>query len=66
MHMVMEDKSNRVINKQISPDQLPDNIHTLREMVLTLLADVDDKNVRLMDLESQLAWFKRHTFGLRS
>jgi len=64
--MVMEDKSNQVINKQSSPDQLPDNVHTLREMVLTLLADVDDKNVRLMDLESQLAWFKRHTFGRRS
>jgi transposase len=66
MHMVMEDKSNQVITKQSSPDQLPDNVHTLREMVLTLLADVDDKNVRLMDLESQLAWFRQHTFGRRS
>jgi len=64
--MVMEDTSNQVITKQTSPDQLPDNVQTLREMVLTLLADVDDKNLRLLDMESQLAWFKRHTFGRRS
>jgi transposase len=34
--------------------------------VLSLLADVDAKNLRLMDLQQQLAWFQRHTFGRRS
>ena len=64
--MVKEDPTNRVITKQTSPNQLPDNVETLREMVLTLLSDVDDKSLRMLDLESQLAWFKRHTFGRRS
>lgn len=39
--------------------ELPNNVETLKEMVLRLLANVDDLN-------QQLAWFKRHVFGRRS
>ncbi len=39
--------------------ELPSDVETLREMVLKLLANVDDLN-------QQLAWFKRHVFGRRS
>ena len=45
---------------------LPTDIPTLQQMVLQLLADVDDKMHRLQDLQHQLDWFKRHTFGRRS
>jgi transposase len=51
--------------KTPSPN-LPTDIHTLQQMVLQLLADVDDKTHRLQDLQSQLAWLKRHTFGRKS
>ena len=64
--MVMEDTSQHVITAQTSQTQLPQDVHTLRQMVQTLLQDVDQKAMRLQDLESQLAWFKRHTFGKRS
>ena len=46
--------------------ELPDDVNILQQMVLQLLADVDDKTHRLQDLQSQLDWFKRHTFGRRS
>ena len=45
---------------------LPTDIHTLQQMVLQLLADVDAKTHRLQDLQNQLEWFKRHTFGRKS
>lgn len=64
--MVMEDTSQQVITAHSSIEALPEDVETLRQMVLSLLADVDDKNVRLMDLQQQLAWFQRHTFGRRS
>jgi transposase len=64
--MVMEDRSNPVITADTSAHHLPDDVRTLREMVLALLADMNDKDLRLMDLQQQLAWFKRHTFGRRS
>jgi transposase len=64
--MVMEDTSQQVITAQSSAQTLPDDVATLRQMVLSLLADVDAKNVHLMDLKQQLAWFQRHTFGRRS
>lgn len=62
----MEDTSQQVITAHSSIEALPEDVETLRQMVLSLLADVDDKNVRLMDLQQQLAWFQRHTFGRRS
>jgi transposase len=46
--------------------ELPDDVNILKQMVLQLLADVDDKTHRLQDLQSQLDWFKRHTFGRKS
>jgi len=64
--MVMEDTSRQVITAQSSATTLPEDVGTLRQMVLGLLADVDAKNVRLMDLQQPLAWFQRHTFGRRS
>jgi transposase len=64
--MVMEDTSQQVITAQSSAQTLPDDVATLRQMVLSLLADVDAKNLHLMDLQQQLAWFQRHTFGRRS
>ena len=64
--MVMEDTSRTVITSQSSAETLPQDVETLRQMVLSLLADVDAKNLRLMDLQQQLAWFQRHTFGRRS
>ena len=42
---------------------LPTDINTLQQMVLQLLADVDAKTHRLQDLQNQLDWLKRHTFG---
>jgi hypothetical protein len=39
--------------------ELPNDAETLKEMVLKLLANVDDLN-------QQLAWFRRHVFGRRS
>ena len=45
---------------------LPTDINTLQQMVLQLLADVDAKTHRLQDLQNQLDWLKRHTFGRRS
>lgn len=47
-------------------EKLPNDVHVLRRMVLQLLADVDDKTYRLQDLQTQLEWFKRHTFGRKS
>jgi len=45
------------MNKTNSPDiELPGNVATLQQMVLQLLADVDDPN-------KQLAHFKRYIFG---
>jgi transposase len=64
--MVMEDTSRTVITSQSSAETLPQDVETLRQMVLSLLADVDAKTLRLMDLQQQLAWFQRHTFGRRS
>lgn len=39
--------------------KLPEDVATLQQMVLQLLADVDDLN-------RQLAYFKRYVFGRRS
>ncbi len=55
-----------VLTAKTSPEQLPEDVDVLRRMVLDLLADVDGKTHRLQDLQSQLAWFKRHTFGRKS
>ena len=64
--MVMEDTSQQVITAQTSQMQLPSDVQTLRQMEQTLLQDVDQKALRVQDLETQLAWLKRHTFGKRS
>jgi len=46
--------------KKDTPDiKLPEDVATLKQMVLQLLADVDDLN-------KQLAYFKRYVFGRRS
>ena len=55
-----------MITAKTSVEKLPDDIYLLKQMVLQLLADVDDKTHRLQDLQSQLDWFRRHTFGRRS
>ena len=39
--------------------ELPKDVETLRQMILQLLADVNDLN-------KQLAWYKRYVFGRRS
>ena len=55
-----------MITAQSPVEELPADVNTLRQMVLQLLSDVDDKTHRLQDLQSQLDWFKRHMFGRRS
>jgi transposase len=47
------------ITAQTSADQLPDDIRTLKQMVLTLLAQIDD-------LHGQLYYLKRQLFGKKS
>ena len=47
------------ITAQSTPEQLPDNIATLKQMVLTLLAQIDDVN-------GQLYYLKRQLFGKKS
>lgn len=64
--MVMEVTQERVITKDSPVSEFPTDVKTLVKMLQTLLDDVDSKNQRLQDLESQLAWFRRHTFGRRS
>ena len=64
--MVIEDTSQQRITAQSPAATLPEDVETLRHMVLSLLDDVNTKNVRLMDLQQQLTWFQRHTFGRRS
>jgi len=49
----------QVINAHTPAEQLPADIHVLREMVLQLLANVDS-------LQHELGWYKRHLFGRRS
>jgi transposase len=48
-----------VIDAHTPVEQLPDDIHVLRRMVLQLLANVDN-------LQHELGWYKRHLFGRRS
>jgi transposase len=45
---------------------LPSDITTLQRMVQQLLSDVNEKARQIVDLQSQLEWFKRHVFGRRS
>jgi len=47
------------ITAATSLDQLPDDVRTLKEMVLTLLGQIDD-------LEGQLYYLKRQLFGKKS
>ena len=55
-----------MITAKTPVENLPDDIYLLKQMVLQLLADVDNKTHRLQDLQTQLEWFKRHTFGRKS
>ena len=48
-----------VIDAHTPVEQLPDDIHVLRQMVLQLLANVDS-------LQHELGWYKRYLFGRRS
>lgn len=52
-------KENSQIAADAVPDLLPDNVQTLKQMVLTLLAQIDD-------LQGQLYYLKRQLFGKRS
>lgn len=45
---------------------LPDDIATLQRMVQQLLFNVNEQARQIVDLQSQLEWFKRHVFGRRS
>jgi transposase len=61
---VLQDRStqpggSKVIDAHTPTEQLPDDIHVLRQMVLQLLANVDS-------LQHELGWYKRHLFGCRS
>jgi len=47
------------ITAKSTSEQLPDNTSTLKEMVLTLLGQIDD-------LQGQLHWLKRQMFGKKS
>jgi transposase len=49
----------QVLDARTPADQLPADIHVLRQMVLQLLANVDS-------LQHELGWYKRHLFGRRS
>lgn len=51
--------SQRRIDARTPQEQLPAEVPVLQQMVLTLLADVDD-------LRRQLLWFQNHVFGRRS
>jgi len=56
---VTQPDGSRVIDTHTPADQLPEDIHVLRRMVLQLLANVDN-------LQHELGWYKRHLFGRRS
>lgn len=56
---VTQPDGSRVIDARTPADQLPEDIHVLRRMVLQLLANVDN-------LQHELGWYKRHLFGRRS
>jgi len=45
---------------------LPNDIPTLHRMVQQLLSNVNEQARQIVDLQNQLEWFKRHTFGRRS
>jgi hypothetical protein len=45
---------------------LPNDIPTLHRMVQELLSNVNEQARQIVDLQNQLDWFKRHTFGRRS
>jgi len=45
---------------------LPNDISTLQHMVRQLLSNVNEQAREIVDLQSQLEWLKRHTFGRRS
>jgi len=54
------------ITAKTSPDELPDDLETLRRMVLLLLANDDEKTQIIQDLKNQLENLKRRLFGRRS
>ena len=56
---VTQPDGSRVIDARTPADQLPDDIHVLRQMVLQLLANVNN-------LQHELGWYQRHLFGRRS
>ena len=55
----IECSSFSMVKTKTADIKLPENVATLQQMVLQLLADVDDLN-------RQLAYFKRYVFGRRS
>ena len=53
------DFSSAMIKTEPSTVELPKDVETLHQMIVQLLADVDELN-------KQLAWYKRYVFGRRS
>ena len=45
---------------------LPDDVSILQHMVQQLLSNVNEQARQIVDLQTQLDWFKRHVFGRRS
>ena len=45
---------------------LPNDVATLQHMVQQLLSNVNEQARQIVDLQSQLEWFKRRVFGRRS
>jgi transposase len=55
-----------MITANTSTSELPDDLQTLRQMVLQLLADADQKAREIVDLKTQLENLKRRLFGRKS
>lgn len=54
------------ITAATAPDELPNDSETLKQMVLTLLANLDEVTHEKLDLKHQLENLKRRLFGRRS
>jgi transposase len=55
-----------MIASDTANSDLPNDIATLQRMVQQLLSNVNEQARQIVDLQSQLEWFKRHVFGRRS
>ncbi len=55
-----------VITADTSLAEMPSDVATLQSMVKQLLAQVNDKTRKNVDLQSQIDWLKRQLFGRKS